>query len=543
MHTTTSSTESSPPEAQQSTDVISPSHNGHQQIAPNLLHDANSSAVNGPISQVHSPFMLDKQSSHPTCQERLTLDNHTRCNIPQQTNNPTDHTVTSPISASDSPQSGQLHAAITDHTYYKRRRQSENFTEPDRSHAYPPSVTRKRRATIPPNTTVDDPLFLSKHNKDYEKAIRIGIVSSCTSCFRFLFPEQIFLLITFTARSNDLGVTRQSDLCGTCKRALAANQIPSCCARLNHLEVSRPPPDLLALNPLELRLLAKTQVFMTFYILPGGQYARKGLVLNIPVKTDFLNNQLPTLTNSNVCAVRFNPTGTHSEHLPLTHYVRPPLLNAAFTWLRTNNHLYTDDDFFTCDKDRRPPATNDDQMPDEQISSLDDSTSSDPTLPTLDCLLSMEQASLIPVNYPAENRLRNLQTPTLDVPRSAHKPIDVYSLEYGEGSAFPHLFPHGCFGFKYKRPVRISASMYFKTRIYSHMPDFRKDIKYMLHAAASYDKLQLKGAIGIYLRIFQHGDNTTPVNAGYIQDSPTLFRFHKKLLRVYEEHQRHNSIL
>ena len=51
------------------------------------------------------------------------------------------------------------------------------------------------------------------------------------------------------------------------------------------------------LSSLENKLIQKINVFMTIVMLPGGQYAEKGLVLNLPAEIQHLVSQLPLLPN------------------------------------------------------------------------------------------------------------------------------------------------------------------------------------------------------------------------------------------------------
>lgn len=50
----------------------------------------------------------------------------------------------------------------------------------------------------------------------------------------------------------------------------------------NALIVYDTPDELIDLSTLEKLLIALVQIFMTLVVLPGGQYAEKGLVLNLP---------------------------------------------------------------------------------------------------------------------------------------------------------------------------------------------------------------------------------------------------------------------
>ena len=58
--------------------------------------------------------------------------------------------------------------------------------------------------------------------------------------------------------------------------------MPSLSTQLNCLCVDSIPDELDRLNSLEKKLLAQIQVCMTIVLLPGGQYAEKGLIVDLP---------------------------------------------------------------------------------------------------------------------------------------------------------------------------------------------------------------------------------------------------------------------
>ena len=58
------------------------------------------------------------------------------------------------------------------------------------------------------------------------------------------------------------------------------------------MRVSPIPDEILSLNKVEKRLLCRIQTCMTMVILPGGQYAEQGLVLNLHVDIQNIVNQL-----------------------------------------------------------------------------------------------------------------------------------------------------------------------------------------------------------------------------------------------------------
>ena len=147
-----------------------------------------------------------------------------------------------------------------------------------------------------------------------------------------------------------------------------------------------PPIQLLKLNRLEKRLLSKIQVFMTMVILPGGQYAERGLVLNIPVNHKVISDQLKEMRTFSLCSVKFQ--AGKAEKSNLNHLVRPNIVYDAFHWLHLHNVLYKDQT--ACVSDLTLP--NDNPISKEK-------TIHDASAITDDQLQILEEGSVIPVDY------------------------------------------------------------------------------------------------------------------------------------------------
>ena len=89
----------------------------------------------------------------------------------------------------------------------------------------------------------------------------------------------------------------------------------------------------------------------------------------------------------------------------------------------------------------------------------------------------------------------------ITIPRSHDTPVKIYEVKNGQELAFPWLFPTGQFGYLNDRQRKVTPAMYFKSRFYNKNSIWRKDISYLLHAAASYDQMLLKTEIEIYLKM------------------------------------------
>ena len=157
------------------------------------------------------------------------------------------------------------------------------------------------------------------------------------------------------------------------------------------------------------------------------------------------------------------------------------------------------------------------------VETNDDHTESDTNVEVL------EESSLIPVDYSMCTReIQNPSSNVLNVPQSPSEPVNIYDIEAGEEMAFPWLFPNRINGFNAERTQRVPYGMYFRTRLYNYLGHWRKDISYLLHAAASFDKQLLKGEIGTYLRMTSNqreGFRTNDITASYVCNSQRDINF------------------
>lgn len=334
-----------------------------------------------------------------------------------------------------------------------------------------------------------DPLFMDHHVKKYEEFIQKTPSFSCSCCDRILFSDQISRIsqAKLSDTATRLGIDNKSELCRTCSKDISINKMPSLASGGNSLRIDTFPPELCNLNTIEKRLLAKIQVFMTMLILPGGQFAEKGMVLNLPMNVTPVVQQLSKLTNStSICVVNFEAGKTKPSSVD--YLIDPHKLLLAFNWLKLHNHLYHD-------------LCTDNQLVDLMSTAEASSSNVDSNSPGAD-VGNLEEMSMIPIDYvsDAQVAVHPLQG-SINVPQSNASPVRVYEINSGEESAFPWLFPSGQFGYLHPRPIKVTPSMYFKYRIYNKNSVWRKDMTYLLHCATSYDQMMLKQEIGVYMKM------------------------------------------
>ncbi|XP_048731467.2 uncharacterized protein LOC125648408 [Ostrea edulis] len=343
-----------------------------------------------------------------------------------------------------------------------------------------------------------DYLELPFHVHEYEESIRESPDKCCSCCFRILFKDQTFLMseVNDACKSIDLNVS--SDLCSTCKTTLKQNKIPSISLKGNNLDTGLVPRELEGLTLLEKKMLSKINVFMTLIFLPGGQYAQKGLVLNLPVNIENIIEQFPqNLEQCPLIELKFeNSNG--SLYVGNHHKIRSKKYAEAMHWLIKNNCYYTDLSFNVSD------VVNDLNKLNENFSTYNKEEE------------ELEEAVMIPV----DNSCNISKHAYIHVQRSKSEPVNILLTEHGEELAFPWLFVNEKNGFGAERPLKINPSMYFKVRLYNEKGHFRKNMTYLLHTAASYNISLLKQELGIHMKILKtvHSGDQSFVTAGDVKN-------------------------
>lgn len=210
-------------------------------------------------------------------------------------------------------------------------------------------------------------------------------------------------------------------LCSTCMSAKKKHALSPISAFGHMLHPGNIPKCLQGLTIMEKRLISKIQVFMTIIILPGGQYAEKGLAIDFPVNITRVNSIFPIQYSD--CNLFTISKGDHQEPKP-THFVRRSKVLDALIWLKENNLLYENTTLVNEDSLEGP----------EQVL-------------TDDVLDDIEEVSMVPTDFcdpdiPLQS-LINGNEPRIKLPRCDTEPVFAYDLDGGEESAFPHLFPYG----------------------------------------------------------------------------------------------------
>ena len=129
-------------------------------------------------------------------------------------------------------------------------------------------------------------------------------------------------------------------ICVTCDRALKRGKMPRQ-AKANKLELDTVPPQLAALNDVEVRLLSLRIPFMKLVALPRGkQKGIHGSAVNVPTRLDTLCSLLPRLPQEcEIIPMKLKRRLCYKGHY-MYDSIRPQNMIDALNWLIKHNKHY-----------------------------------------------------------------------------------------------------------------------------------------------------------------------------------------------------------
>ncbi|CAC5392138.1 WWP2 [Mytilus coruscus] len=139
--------------------------------------------------------------------------------------------------------------------------------------------------------------------------------------------------------SNGKVISDCSALCGKCSSQLTQSKQPNKYID-NNLSADLVPECLQSLDIIQRRLISQIQSFMTIIILPGGQYAEKGLAIHFPLDMESYFKSLQTFQNENVLLVAYSNKRPQLESIPVAKVVNYESVRTVILWLKENNILY-----------------------------------------------------------------------------------------------------------------------------------------------------------------------------------------------------------
>ena len=158
-----------------------------------------------------------------------------------------------------------------------------------------------------------------------------------------LFPEQVKFcsvskIPTPLENCPYLQFEVDSPFCSGCSAALMKNKVPATC-KYNNILAGEVPNCLKVLDVAEKRMIAQIQSFMTILVLPGGQFAEKGLTTHFPLDVNKYCDQLFTVIDAKFLTLSYGQE-CQLQVVPYRKIADVQLVLMALQWLRKNNVLY-----------------------------------------------------------------------------------------------------------------------------------------------------------------------------------------------------------
>lgn len=320
-------------------------------------------------------------------------------------------------------------------------------------------------------------------------AIQCILEFHCKSCDKCLYRDQVYIVSGSLGLLTTLGLSVGNETCSFCFRNIKNNKIPKINTKYNKLDPGKIPSILKGLSLMEKRLISAIHVFLTIIILPGGQYAEKGLAIDFPVSVEKNMAILPNkFKNCNIITVSY---GENKDKKP-THLVRKKEILGCLKWLKANNDIYKN---ITIDKNFYSNMSENEFMSESEKRNLSE----------------YEEHGVVNINYDIpdfdiKNILNNNKN-HVTLPKCSFSPVNAYDLKRGEEEAFPYFFPYGRNGYNQERQVKLYTSDYFHYRLYFKDERFRKDIGYLLHAINFYEFQRLLNSVNIHMRLRKNSTN------------------------------------
>ena len=327
-------------------------------------------------------------------------------------------------------------------------------------------------------------------------------------------------------------------LCSPCYNALKNDKMPPQC-HLNALSVSPIPDVLKVLNGIEKKFISQIYPCMTLVLLPFGQTAMSGQVINFPYSIDEMIHK--KTSEDGIIIIRKQKSGSN---IPKEYTVDMNKIHNALTWLEQNNMLYSDTIVNTStqlpiiitvpESDCVKPGHSQDkdhQTDNETLSSsshfsnsqiTDEDTTQSSVF--IQSSVTAENPILPKLNY--DSLMKGGKIPIYDMPRIYESPINTFNFMNLEQLAFPYLFPDGLNGLQTPRWPNLTYLKYFQNRLLSSDRRWSLCLPYLFWATNLTEKELLSNNISIAsrTRTAKSGNKVRPLTVGQykneIKDNP-----------------------
>ncbi|XP_061154317.1 uncharacterized protein LOC133167487 isoform X2 [Syngnathus typhle] len=335
----------------------------------------------------------------------------------------------------------------------------------------------------------------------FKDQIKNGPTFVCTVCHRALFPNQVqscrrllykqnrnvvarCLTGQFVHICNDechsscrVPAERKLEwICHTCHTHLKDGKMPAI-AVANNLTLADIPTELRGLNILERHLISKCIAFAKIVPLPKGQQrAIRGNVVCVPSEVQETVNALPRIrSKSQMLRVKLKRRLCYKGHQFFQTVTWSKLMSALIK-LKQIHPQY------------------------RSITIRDDPDLCDPTLTDDESGSDEAEMSDIEYNEEALEEMYRFETEALRGMNERNNPVSFFKTPKLEAMAFPVQFPSGQNTLDEERPIKLTPSKYFKTRLCCVDERFARDPTYLFFAQFVTEIYQATSSMSIQLR-------------------------------------------
>lgn len=172
----------------------------------------------------------------------------------------------------------------------------------------------------------------------FAKNVRYILENACTLCKKLLYRSQCVTCSESIEVNSDITFDEESVLCRSRMNCIKKDRVPKKAKYANNLDSGIIPDCLKGLWVVEKRLISLVQLFLTLFVLPGGQTAQKELAIHFPVDLHLqtqnrFENVIDFENVVTLCCER--PNSVSVEVL-----ARPKMIIKALKLLQENNNLY-----------------------------------------------------------------------------------------------------------------------------------------------------------------------------------------------------------
>ena len=311
----------------------------------------------------------------------------------------------------------------------------------------------------------------------YRAFISEQMSATCVVCFKMMYPSLAKYINFENAATLSLQISSNSILCPSCHTKCKKDIIPPQAYFYNMLDPGEIPRPLQNLWVIEKRLVSLIQAFLTIVLLPGNQMSHHGLAIHLPVDLD---SQITDFF-SGVCNYQsiVKVVCDRPSAQPTIIMARPAIVREALLWLKSHNQLY---------KDVTVPDTVYNGVVSDNVQSDILENASD---------VINEEVGATPINASISGSFTNQYA---HLPIVASQPINLKQTHFGEAKSFPWLYPYGKGSLHENRPLRMTDTQYFQSRLHHRDSRWRKDLPYLMTALNLLEYERLCSSVQIYVR-------------------------------------------